>query len=117
MFGSDITKALSGYGDSHAKVARIVIVCIAFGSFFVAALMLDNALRPTPTTLDLAKKSRGNAETLTHSRYPLADGRNCRETLFDRNTGDIIESATTPCNSSAPSALSERARRDFTWGK
>ncbi len=116
MSGSDLTKALSGHGDAHAKVARIVIVCIAFGSLFGAALLLDNALRPTPSTKDLAKH-RGGAESMTRSRYPLADGRNCRETLFDRNTGDIIESATAPCNSSVPSALSERAKRDFTWGR
>ncbi|HZP76746.1 MAG TPA: hypothetical protein VFB45_11425 [Pseudolabrys sp.] len=107
----NLNKALAGYGESQAKVLRVAVVCLVFAGLFATALLVDSALRPVPAANKQNALNRPD-DTITRSRYPLAGGKNCRETVFDRSSGDIIKSATAPCDSEVPSI---RRQHDFTW--
>jgi hypothetical protein len=65
-----------------------------------------------PTTAAIAK---GRAA------FPLADGVTCRELVFDRLKGDIVDSNTAPCDTISRKAYIEPDRNGtstgFTWGR
>jgi len=102
--------------ENRAKIFRTTIVCITFAAVFGAALGIDRILRSGPTEAEMTTAERIKADTTTRSRIPLADGKTCREMVFDRNTGNIIESTTALCSSMEPQPKQQRIQHDFSWG-
>lgn len=94
----------------------------------ISAFMLDE--RVTVTTELPQGKLRRPAETIGTAAYPLADGKTCRELVFDRFSSEIIESKTRLCREPRfgeknwtdllpmiPPAAPGRAGNGFKWGK
>lgn len=131
MYPSDRTRTLAGAAtesepqddaaaraedaaERRAKIFRVTVVCLGFTALFATALGIDRVIRSAPPEMTTAERIK--ADMTTRSRIPLADGKTCRAMVFDRSTGDLIESVTGLCSSMEPQTKQERAQHDFNWG-
>jgi hypothetical protein len=114
------------FSRGTAIAAAAITAC--FIVLIVSAFML--AERTTVTAALPAAKQARPAETLGTAAYPLADGKTCRELVFDRFNSEIIESKTRRCREPRfgaenwsdllpmmPAAGPGRASNGFKWGK
>jgi len=115
----------------HFSRGTAIAVSAIAGGFLVlivSALLIDGRTSVT-ATLPTGKQVRP-AETIGTAAYPLADGKTCRELVFDRSSSEIIESKTRQCREphfgadnwsdllpTRPSIAPGRASNGFRWGK
>ena len=108
-----------------------IAVSAIVGGFLmlIASALLIGGHTSVTATLPTAKQVRP-AETIGTAAYPLADGKTCRELVFDRSSSEIIESKTRRCREPhfgadnwsdllpmPPPVTPGRASNGFRWGK
>ena len=105
--------AIHAHRDGTAEpIVRYSAIAFAILLLLAAAVMFGEANWDfSRTQRSAASLSSPNA---SRSRVPLSDGKTCRELIFNRVTGQILEANDAPC--SAPAELTRRAPGNFVWG-
>ena len=103
--------------EARVKIVHVLVVCAAFVALLGAASFFSVRMTaPAPQPEATAAQSAAS-----RGFFALPDGKNCRQVLFDRDTSDIIESVTRPCDSIAHGAAARPPyapiRSEFSWGK
>lgn len=94
---------------------RAVAMTLAFALLIGAAVIVGdtstlNFIRTKPAK---PSEMKGNPN-IGHSRIPLPDGKTCRETVFNRVTGQPIDSLDVPC--AVPAEIVRKTPGNFVWG-
>jgi hypothetical protein len=98
-----------------STVFRGVAIMIAFALLVGVAVVIGdtsafNLMRTKPAK---PSEMKGNPN-IGHSRIPLPDGKTCRETIFNRLTGQPIDSVDVPCT--VPPEIVRKTPGNFVWG-
>lgn len=106
----------------RASWLSVLIIGAAFLALMGAALLTQHHI-----AVPVVEKQARAPETIGRSFVPMADGRTCRELVFDRVTSEIVESRTRACwlpeisdepeMVTAPVPANSRNRSGFRWGK
>lgn len=86
---------------------------LAFALLIAAAVVVGDTSRWDFLRLQRVAKP-DLASNAGRSRTPLSDGKTCREIVFDRVTGHILETTDAPC--SVPADIARRNPGNFVWG-
>jgi hypothetical protein len=113
---------------AKGTVIATAAITAGFIVLIVSAFLLEG--RVTVTAQLPHDKPVRAAETIGTAAYPLADGKTCRELVFDRFNSEIIESKTRRCREPRlgeknwtdllpipPPVEPGRASNGFRWGK
>jgi len=116
-------------GAPTGTLAGILVIAALFATLLLAligAVLLADGRTAVTAPLHYGKRERA-PETIGRASFPLADGKTCREMVFDRHNNDIIDSETRPCRAPRlnddswvdmlPLVPPRRATNGFTWGR
>lgn len=109
---------------SRASWSGVLIIGAAFLALMGAALLTQHRIA---VSVPVTNKQARAPETIGRSFVPMADGRTCRELVFDRVTSEIVESRTRACwlpdvsdepdMVTTPVPTNSRNRNGFRWGQ
>ncbi len=98
-----------------SPVVRAVAITLAFALLIGAAVVVgDTSTWSFNRTKPVKPAEMKGSPNIGHSRIPLPDGKTCRETVFNRVTGQLMDSADVPC--AVPAEIARKAPGNFVWG-
>ncbi len=107
--------------ESTTSAIRVGVIIAAFAVLASAALYVSPSWQPAPVATAPKLEDKHPGISIGRATFPLGDGKTCRELVFDRGKGDIVDSVTAPCDSIARKTYVEPPRQGadngFLWGR